>query len=142
MASPDVQQEYAKLVMEVQGCDGPVVEQDAKDRRDHPRFQIYTGDMWINEISEFALLDLSASGMAISATYPLAPGEHIDVGLGKAVTAQAEVLGCRLVESPTQYTPAEFRINCRFSDTDLGMALLVRAKRSEAQGPAARIQRG
>lgn len=142
MVSHQVEQEYAKLVQGLLGGEGQRTEGALTDRRDDPRFQVVTDDLWINEVPEFSLLDLSVSGLAISATYPLPPGAHIDVGLGNQVTAHAEVLGCRLVETATLYTPAEFRINCRFADATNGMELLVQAKRSEQQATPAGSGRG
>ncbi|HKI97566.1 MAG TPA: PilZ domain-containing protein [bacterium] len=138
MEQLDVQREYAALLANLRGYDRLAGTGEAAERRECPRFHVQTDDLWINEVPEFAVLDMSATGIAISSTYPLHSGDRVDVGLGSDVEAQAEVVGCRLVDSPTLYYPAEFRINCRFTDRQRGMEVLVRAKHGERQGPAGR----
>jgi hypothetical protein len=133
MVSSDLQREYEALLTrsrelgEAAGCIPD------SDRRIHPRFRVQTDDLWINSVPSFQLLDISISGIAIAASYPLRPGDKIDVVLGGDVRAQATVVGCRLVDSATQYYDAEFRINCRFVQPERGMELLVNAKRREPQ---------
>ena len=131
MAPSDLQREYEALLArsrEIGEASGFI--SDA-ERRTDPRFRVQTEDLWINSVPSFQVLDISISGIAIAASYPLRPGDQIDVVLGGDLKAQATVVGCRLVDSATQYYDAEFRINCRFAQPERGMELLVSAKRRE-----------
>jgi PilZ domain len=129
MDPSDVEREYAELLGSLRAHDQP----GGAERRLCPRFQVRSEDLWINEVPHFSVVDLSATGIAIASTYPLQPGERIAVGLAGDVSTRAEVIGCTLVDSPTLYYPAEFRINCRFKERSEGMELLVRAKHRERQ---------
>lgn len=102
------------------------------DRRRHPRLRVRTNDFWLSSVPEFAVLDISVSGIAFSANYPLRVGERLRIGFdGDDEQIDAVVVGCVLVESPTQYSDAEFRIHCAFVDEGDGMALLVRSKQRD-----------
>jgi PilZ domain len=129
MKPSKLQREYADLIARAHKAGEEVGIKVSGERRTSPRFQVETGDLWINSVPSFQVLDVSISGIAIASSYPLRPGDMIDVVLGGNVKAQATVMGCRLVDSATQYTDAEFRINCRFAEPERGMELLVNAKR-------------
>lgn len=101
------------------------------DRREHPRLKVNTSDFWITTVPEYSVLDLSATGIAIGANYPLPRGEVITVALGADCSAKAQVVACQLVDSPTEHQDAEFRIQCRFLERESGMALVVGAKYRE-----------
>ena len=99
------------------------------ERRRHPRFQIHTDDLWIDEMSEFTVRDVSATGIGLTSEYPLAEGRRIQIGLRDRVSVEAVVIRCRLVESASQYWGPLFHIRCRFAELQGGKALLVNAAR-------------
>jgi PilZ domain len=138
----EVQREYAALLSREPAYGALPAGGAELERRQCPRFHVCTSDLWINQVPEFAVLDLSATGIAISSTYPLERGTCIEVTLCDGITVQAEVIGCRLVDSPTQYYPADFRIQCRFSEPRQGMELLVRAKQREQARRSRRARTG
>ena len=131
MEPSDLQREYEALVARSREVGEAAGGEADADRRTDPRFHVQTDDLWINSVPNFQVLDVSISGIAIAASYPLRPGDTIDVVLGNDVKAQATGVGCRLVDSATQYSDAEFRINCRFAEPERGMELLMQAKRHE-----------
>lgn len=129
--STNLQDEYARIVEESRQRGEVLSDESAKDRRTHPRLAVKSADLWISSVPEFSMVDMSASGVALMANYPLQPGEVVTLSLGSALTLEAEVVNCQLVESPTDYTDAVFRIQCRFAEEVRGMELLVEVKRRE-----------
>ena len=127
----DISNEYARIVEESRQRGEMLAEKAEHNRRTHPRLAVQAADLWISSVPEFSMIDMSASGLALMANYPLQPGEQITVSLGQALSIQAEVMRCQLVESPTQYDHALFRIQCRFAEEVKGMELLVEVKRRE-----------
>ena len=95
--------------------------------RAHPRFQVKTDDLWISSVPDFSLLDISASGLAIRSNYPLEKGQVIEISLGNALQASATVVDCKLVSSADEWSEAEFRISCHYTEDLCGMELLVKA---------------
>ena len=140
MAASDLQREYEALLARAREIGRAAGIEPDHDRRTHPRFRVQTDDLWINSVPSFQVLDISITGIAIAASYPLRPGDQIDVVLGGDVKAKATVVGCRLVDSATQYYDAEFRINCSFAQPESGMQLLVQAKRREEHAPRPPLQ--
>jgi hypothetical protein len=127
----DLHEEYARILEESRRR-GDVVSSGAEsDRRIHPRLAVQSTDLWISSVPEFSLVDLSASGVALMANYPLQPDETITISLGTVLSIEASVVNCQLVESPTDYSDAVFRIQCRFTQELQGMELVVQVKRRE-----------
>jgi PilZ domain len=133
MEEVDLHQEYAKILEEGRRRGDLLAEQEGKERRTHPRLAVKAADLWISSVPEYSLVDLSVSGLAIMANYPLDPGQVITMTLGTAMTLEAEVINCQLVESPTDYSDAVFRIQCRFEEELQGMELVVQVKKREYQ---------
>lgn len=129
--SHSLSEEYSRILEESRQRGEMLAEQADKERRIHPRLKVQSADLWISSVPEFSMIDMSASGLALMANYPLQPGEHITVSVGQALSIQAEVVRCQLVESATQYDHALFRIHCRFAEEASGMELLVEVKRRE-----------
>lgn len=127
----DLHEEYSQVLEESRRRGDVVPNGDADERRAHPRLSVKSADIWISSVPEFSMVDLSASGLALLANYPLQPSEQITVALGNALTIEAEVVQCQLVESPTQYSDAIFRIQCRFAEERKGMELVVKVKQRE-----------
>ena len=103
------------------------------ERRQHPRFRVHTRDLWVNDVPEFQVRDVSASGIGLEADFPLQQGDRLKVCLRDDIHAQAVVLGCELMDSGSQYWAPLFQINCRFEDEHQGKALVVMTKRAEQQ---------
>jgi PilZ domain len=129
--SDELHTEYARIVEESRRRGDVVSEQAGSERRTHPRLAVKAADLWISSVPEFTMVDLSASGVALMANYPLKPGELVTVSLGTVLSLEAEVLHCQLVESPTDYSDAVFRIQCRFAQENEGMELVVKIKQRE-----------
>ena len=131
MMSTNLHEEYARILEESRKRGEVVSEQSDQERRVHPRLSVTSADIWISSVPEFSMVDLSASGVALMANYPLTPGEQITVSLGNSLSIEAEVVHCQLVESPTAYSDAVFRIQCRFAEELKGMELVVKVKQHE-----------
>lgn len=126
-----LQAEYARILEESRRRGEWAAEAEQQERRSHPRLAVKSADLWISSVPEFSMIDMSASGVALMANYPLQQGETVTLSLGHALTLEAEVVSCQLVESPTDYTDAVFRIQCRFAEEVRGMELLVEVKKRE-----------
>ena len=131
MMNVSLQEEYARILEESRRRGDLMEEASGQERRTHPRLAVKAADIWISSVPEYSLVDLSISGLAIMANYPLQPGEVINMTLGTTLSMEAEVVNCVLVESPTDYSDAVFRIQCRFREELQGMELVVRVKRRE-----------
>jgi hypothetical protein len=131
MMSSELHEEYARILEESRRRGDLVAQSGASERRTHPRLSVKAADLWISSVPEFSVVDLSASGVALMANYPLKPGEVVTMSLGSAISIEAEVVHCQLVESPTDYSDAVFRIQCRFPEEVKGMQLVVQVKQHE-----------
>ncbi len=131
MLSSDVFKAYAQVLVESRERGDLLESEIPHDRRIFPRMRIRTDDLWLNTGPEYVVRDISASGIAFSSNFPLQRGARFTVAVGTDIHISAQVIDCKLVTSPDQYTEAEFNVHCRFSDAEAGMELLVRAKRSE-----------
>ena len=129
--SVSLHDEYARILEESRRRGEVVQDETTRERRTHPRLAVKSADIWISSVPEFSMIDMSASGVALMANYPLRPGEEVTMSLGTALSIQAVVVNCQLVESPTDYTDAVFRIQCRFAEEVKGMELLVQVKKRE-----------
>jgi hypothetical protein len=130
MRKKEIEQEYEKILEEGRAS-GELADATAgTERRTHPRLKVHSADLWVSTIPEFSMVDMSLSGMAFLSNHPLAPGECINISLGKVMSVDVEVVNCRLEESATDYLDAQFRIQCKFSGEYEGMELLVNACRT------------
>ena len=129
----DLHQEYARILEESRRRGDVMEEQAGQERRTHPRLAVKAADLWISSVPEYSLVDLSISGLAIMSNYPLQPGEVLTMTLGTTLSMEAEVVNCHLVESPTDYSDAVFRIQCKFREELKGMELVVKIKEREYQ---------
>ncbi len=131
MSRSTVQEAYAQILEESRRRGEVLADASAKERRLHPRLAVNAADLWISSVPEYSMVDMSASGIAILANYPLKRGEVISLSLGRSIKIEAEVLHCQLVESATQWQDAMFRIHCKFAEEGEGMELLVEVKRRD-----------
>lgn len=129
--SLSLDEEYSRILEESRQRGEMLSSASDADRRIHPRLAVQSADLWISSVPEFSMVDMSASGLALMANYPLQPGELITISLGQSLSIQAEVVRCQLVESATQYDHALFRIQCKFAEETRGKELLVQVKRRE-----------
>lgn len=129
--SLSISDEYNRILEESRKRGEVLTAASDADRRIHPRLAVQSADLWISSVPEFRMIDMSASGLALMANYPLQPGELVNISLGRTLSIEAEVVRCKLVESPTQYDHALFRINCKFAEEARGMELLIQVKRRE-----------
>lgn len=95
------------------------------EQRQHPRFKVDNANLWISTVPEFAVADLSASGIAVLSNHPVEPGTLLNLSLGKSLSVNTEVVACTMEYAPDEYTDGQFRIQCRFLENLKGMELLV-----------------
>ena len=95
------------------------------DQRQHPRFKVDNADLWLSTVPEFAVADLSASGIAVLSNHPVEAGTLLNLSLGKSLSVNTEVVACIMEYAPDEYTDGQFRIQCRFLEDLKGMELLV-----------------
>ena len=128
MAYEEVEKDYHTIVEEARasGEIGPATAEP--ERRKNPRLKVRSTDFWLNTGVQISPLDISRSGIAFEANYPFTAGEEIHLSLGKAVSINARVVSCKLVDSPTEYNDAGFRIQCVFADEYQGMTMVVKSR--------------
>ena len=95
------------------------------DQRQHPRFKVVSDDLWLSTVPEFAVADLSASGIAVLSNHPVKAGTLLNLSLGTSLSLDTEVVACTMEFSPDEFTDGQFRIQCRFLEDLKGMELLV-----------------
>ena len=95
------------------------------DQRQDPRFKVDNADLWLSTVPEFAVADLSASGIAVLSNHPVEAGTLLNLSLGKSLSVNTEVVACIMEYAPDEYTDGQFRIQCRFLEDLKGMELLV-----------------
>lgn len=95
------------------------------EQRQYPRFKVDSPDLWISTVPEFAVADLSASGIAVISNHPVKVGTLLNLSLEKSLSLDTEVVACTMEYPPDEYTDAQFRIQCHFLEDVKGMELLV-----------------
>lgn len=121
--------EYQKILEEHREAQRGAVHRDAFENRSHPRLVVPPKSLWSEAIPEAVVENLSASGIAIRANQPRGMGELIHVSLGSTLSVEAEVVGCRMLQSPDEFTDGEFMIQCRFLEDLKGIELMVKTIR-------------
>ena len=120
--------EFAQ-VLEESRRRGEVTEFSAgNERRKYPRLRIISDDIWIDSMAHFGVVNMSPSGVALNCNYPVRLGEVLRFALGPLQGADAKVIGCELLDSPTEYLDAQYRVHCTFLNIKAGMKLVVKAK--------------
>ncbi len=99
---------------------------DQKERRGSPRFNVADDGDSIRTIPVFLVVDISASGVGLSADYPVRPGELVRVLIKDGISADALVVSCRLGNSANRHLLPEFRLGCKFMAQREGHRLLER----------------
>ena len=126
----NVREEYARVLEEHQEEITASGQLEGTDHRLHPRFKVDTADLWLSTVPEFAVADLSASGIAVLSNHPMEAGTLLNLSLGKSRSVNAEVVDCIMEYPPDEYTDGQFRIQCRFLEDLKGMELLVTVLRT------------
>ncbi len=99
---------------------------DQQERRGSPRFNVSGEGDSIRTIPAFSVVDISASGVGLSADYPVRPGELVRVSIKDGLSADALVVSCRLGDSANRHLLPEFRLGCKFMAHQEGQRLLER----------------
>lgn len=100
-----------------------------QERRAFPRLKIESSDLWIDSIAQFDMVDMSPSGVALHCNHPIEVGKVLEFTLDEHKGVKARVAACELVESPTEYLDAQYRVQCEFLAASKAMALILGAKR-------------
>lgn len=99
---------------------------EQQERRGSPRFNVSGEGDSIRTIPAFLLVDISASGVGLSADYPVWPGDMVRVSIKDGISADALVVSCRLGDSANRHLLPEFRLGCKFMAHQEGQRLLER----------------
>jgi len=133
MEFKEVEKDYDKIVEEARASGEIGTAKGAAERRKNPRLKVRSPKLWLNTGVQVSPLDISRSGVAFEANYPFTAGEEIHISLGKAVSINGRVVSCQMVDSPTQYNDAIFRIQCEFADEHRGMTMVVKSRNPKAK---------
>ena len=128
MEFKEVEKDYNKIVEEARASGEIATAKGGAERRKNPRLKVNSPKLWLNTGVQVSPLDISRSGFSFEANYPFTTGEEIHTSLGKAVSINARVVSCKLVDSPTEYNDAGFRIQCVFADEYQGMTMVVKSR--------------
>ena len=123
----NVREEYERLLEEHQEEIASSSQLGGTDQRHHPRFKVTNADLWLSTVPEFAVADMSASGIAVLSNHPVEAGTLLNLSLGKSLSVDTEVVACTMEYAPDEFTDGQFRIQCRFLEDLKGMELLVTA---------------
>ena len=99
---------------------------DQTERRGSPRFNVSGEGDSIRTIPAFLIVDISASGVGLSADYPVRPGDLVRVSIKDGFSADALVVSCRLGDSANRHLLPEFRLGCKYMAQREGLRLLER----------------
>ncbi|MEE8436608.1 MAG: PilZ domain-containing protein [bacterium] len=121
----NVREAYERVLEEHQGEIAGSGQLAGSEQRQHPRFKVDSPDLWLSTVPEFAVADLSASGIAVISNHPVEAGTLLNLSLGKSLSLDTEVVACTMEYAPDEYTDGQFRIQCRFLEDVKGMELLV-----------------
>lgn len=121
----NIREEYDRVLEEFQDEIAASGLPAGRDQRQYPRFKVSTSDLWLSTVPEFAVADMSASGIAVISNHPVDVGTLLNLSLGKSLSVNTEVVACTMEYAPDEYTDGQFRIQCRFLEDLKGMELLV-----------------
>ena len=133
MAYEEVEKDYNTIVEEAHASGEIGAATTESERRKNPRLKVRSSDFWLNAGVQISPLDISRSGIAFEANYPFTAGEEVHISMGKAISINARVVSCKLVDSPTEYNDAGFRIQCKFADEYQGMTMVVKSRNPKAK---------
>ena len=133
MAYEEVERDYDRILEEARASGEIGTARGVSERRKNPRLEVHTLDLWLNTNVLIFPVNISRSGFAFEANYPFKIGEEIHISLGKTVSIHATVVSCKMVESPTEYNDAGFRIQCKFGEEYQGMTMVVNSRTFKAK---------
>ena len=97
---------------------------DQPERRAHRRLKISEGSGWIQTLPQFSVIDISPSGIGLTANHPVQAGERIRISLQGGPSADAQVINCRPEETSLSLFSLEFRVGCQFVAANEGGRLV------------------
>jgi PilZ domain len=100
----------------------------ASEQREHPRFRLCSNIIWTAGDFQFAIADLSVSGISFDANRTFEPGQLITVRLSDLISVRARVIGASELEATPMFFTGRHRVRCRFEDTVEGLRFLVMVK--------------
>lgn len=122
--------EYQKILEEHRAGLTAKEKAEEGERRDHPRMKVPPKSLWSEDLPEAVVENISATGVALRATQPRQVGELLHVALGSAMSADVQVVACRMVHAPDMYIDGEFIIQCRYLEDLKGMEMVVKTIRN------------
>ncbi|MEE8385832.1 MAG: PilZ domain-containing protein [Dehalococcoidia bacterium] len=130
MSEEDFWKEYRKILDEHRDSAAAKDAAPPEEKRAHPRLQVNTEALRTETIPEAVVENLSVSGIAIRANHPQKTGATIQISLNNFMSVKAEVVGCKMILAPDEYTDGEFLIRGRFLEDMKGMELVVKTVRN------------
>ena len=125
MKNNNLEAEYERALAQCRER-GLTSERPAPDeRRGHVRIQLQADAESTGQGSGTSVIDVSASGIAVHAREPLRQGDHINIAVGGALEAEADVIDCRFAAFNHDAMATHYRINCMFSDQEQGKRILL-----------------
>lgn len=99
-----------------------------QEQRHDPRFPLGVNIVWTAGDFQFAIVNLSISGVAFDANRSFASEQTITVRLSDVISLEARVVGCTPMETTPMFYLERFRVRCHFEDPVEGMRFLVMVK--------------
>ncbi len=121
----DIREEYQQVLQDHQKEIVSSGRLPGREQRLFPRFKVNSTDLWISSVPEFAVANLSVSGIAVLSNHPVEVGQMLNISLGKSLSVDTEVIACTMEFPPDEFTDGQFRIQCNFLEELKGMELLV-----------------
>lgn len=128
MAAGDWDREYERFLEQCQANGQLDLRPSASEQRQHPRFRLLTNVVWTSGDFQFALVDLSVSGVAFDTNKPLEEGHEITVRLTDLVSVTGRVIGSSRMEPTPMFFTGRYRVRCAFTDAVEGLRFLVLVK--------------
>jgi len=121
-------QEYQRFVEHSVQTGQLTMLEGGSEQRQHPRFRLCSNIVWTAGDFQFAIADLSISGIAFDANRPLEAERQITVRLSVLVSVRARVVSSTRMEPTAMFFIGRYRVRCRFEDTVEGLRFLVLVK--------------
>ncbi|HKJ00397.1 MAG TPA: PilZ domain-containing protein [bacterium] len=99
-----------------------------QEHRLHPRFRLWSNIVWTTGDFQFAIVDLSVSGIAFDANRAFEPDREIVVRLSDLISVRARVIGCNELDTTPMFFTGRYRVRCHFEDSVEGLRFLVMVK--------------
>jgi len=98
---------------------------DIDERRVSPRFKLSEGLYHSEEATQRDIIDLSKTGYAFYSERMYEIGEDVPLSVREAFEAHAKVVGCKMMETDSNFLEFKYRVHCQFTAPEHGMIILL-----------------